>query len=101
MTAPVATPRDEYTRRQAQRAAIAAALGRTDDILANARLLVFAVGLGVAALGPGAGWFSSWWLVGPIIAFAALASGGARIACHGSRLTYGGVGYEDVGSPFP
>jgi len=67
----VTVPSVEYARRLEARRDTHARLTRLDARLSYTRLVVFAVGVGIA-IALFEGWASAWWLVVPLVAFAAL-----------------------------
>jgi hypothetical protein len=62
----------EYTRRLAARRAAAARLRRLERRISTARLAVFLAGVVLALVAFDTTLLSPWWLVGPVVAFAAL-----------------------------
>jgi hypothetical protein len=69
----VHAPREEITRRLAERRATVARHDRSDRLIASARLAVFVSALALAWLAFGAGRASAAWLAAPLGAFVALA----------------------------
>ena len=67
-----ADPRAEYLRRRDARSSEVHRLDVRHRRLADARLGVFALGIVLAVAGFGFGWLSPWWLVLPVVGFAAL-----------------------------
>lgn len=65
-------PRTEYVRRRDSRQDDANRLSLTHRRIADARLLIFAVGLALAGATFGLGWASPWWLLAPVLVFAGL-----------------------------
>jgi MutS domain V len=69
---PARSPREEYTARLELAREVEAREERRAARLADARLFVFVLALGVAAGAFWLGWFSAWWMLIPVTAFAAL-----------------------------
>lgn len=74
MSNPVLPLIGEYRGRLEKWRAEHAAAERRSRQLGNARLAAGLAGVAVAALAIGAGWFSPWWLLAPVMAFIALAA---------------------------
>ena len=74
MSIPALSPRDQYRARLLQwQAELAASEGRSKQ-LGNARLATGLGAVAMAALSIGAGMFSPWWLLTPLVVFIALAA---------------------------
>lgn len=81
----VHAPREEITRRLAERREAVLRHDRSDRLVASARLAVFVSALALAWLAFGAGRASAAWLVAPIAAFVALAVAHDRVFTARSR----------------
>ena len=64
-----ASPREDYLRRLALARADLARLERREEALANVRLTLFVVAIGIAWAAFGGRWLSAWWLLAPVAAF--------------------------------
>ncbi len=73
------TPEAEYTRRLADRRAVAATMDRRARNIGNVRLIVGLSGVVVAYFVFGSVTISPWWLVPPIVTFVVLAIWHSRI----------------------
>jgi len=66
------SPREEYTRRLAERRERCRHLAGRERLVGNSKLVVFLLGLAVAWLAFGMHWFSAWFLLLPLAVFVVL-----------------------------
>ena len=91
---PFVSPRAEYEARLAARRTDAQRLGRAERRLSNARLAVFAAGLGLAWLVFGRGALAGGWLAPPIAGFLALVVLHDRVITRRRRAERAAAFYE-------
>ena len=91
---PLVSPHAEYQARLAARRAEEERLGRAERRLSNARLAVFAAGLGVAWLVFGRAALAGAWLAAPIAGFLALVVAHDRVITRRRRAARAAAFYE-------
>ncbi len=88
------SPRDEYTRRIAQRQASIQACDRRHNTLGFLRLLTVAAAVAMTYAVVGSAAFSAWWLLLPVVVFIALGVRLQRVVTEHSRLSRAIAFYE-------